>query len=262
VKDTKIAWTHHTFNPWWGCVKVSDGCKNCYAEGFAKRTGHDIWGIDKPRRFFGPTHWAEPYKWNAAAEKSGERRRVFCASMADWAETHADSDTQAKMNGYRAQLAKVIKETPELDWLMLTKRIEDSKMYLDWMFLNAIPDNLWLGTTAENQAQANQRIAHLLTTPASRHFVSIEPQLEQISIEKVNHSLWQKTLSAGIDWVIVGGESGPRFRAFNVEWARSLRDECQEAGIAFFMKQLGGHPHKHDKLEDLPEDLQIREFPA
>jgi protein gp37 len=82
-KETAISWTHHTFNPWWGCQRVSPGCTNCYAETFDKRIGGKHWGPTAPRRFFGPKHWAEPLKWARAAAKAGERHRVFCASMAD-----------------------------------------------------------------------------------------------------------------------------------------------------------------------------------
>src|SRR5512138_1944819 len=92
MKDSKIAWTDHTFNPWWGCVRVSEGCVNCYAETFAKRTGNDVWGVNKPRRFFGEKHWAEPLKWNTEAEQKDGRTFVFCASMADVFEDRRDLD--------------------------------------------------------------------------------------------------------------------------------------------------------------------------
>jgi len=83
MKNSKIEWCDHTFNPWWGCAKVSPGCAHCYAESLAKRTGNAVWGHESPRRFFGDSHWNEPLKWDAAAKAEGRRKRVFCASMAD-----------------------------------------------------------------------------------------------------------------------------------------------------------------------------------
>lgn len=115
---TEIAWTDATFNPWWGCVRVSPGCENCYAESFAKRTGNAVWGVQAPRRFFPDKHWSEPRKWNAAAEKAGIRKRVFCASMADAFERREELDP------WRAKLFALIEETPWLDWQLLTKRPE------------------------------------------------------------------------------------------------------------------------------------------
>src|SRR5688572_21886599 len=115
-ESTTITWTHHSWNPWWGCVKVSEGCKNCYAESFSKRACHDIWGPGSQRRFFGDKHWAEPIKWDRAAEKAGERRRVFCASMADVFEDRPD------LVEPRRRLFELIRATPNLDWLLLTKR--------------------------------------------------------------------------------------------------------------------------------------------
>jgi len=115
-KDSKIEWTHHTFNPWWGCVKVSPGCEHCYAEAFAKRVGKKVWGAQSDRRFFGDPHWREPLKWHDEAVITGERRRVFCASMADVFE---DRD---ELIPHRIRLFQLIANTPKLDWLLLTKR--------------------------------------------------------------------------------------------------------------------------------------------
>ena len=105
-KDTEIGWTDHSWNPWWGCTKVSPGCANCYAEKFSKRVGHRVWGDQAPRRFLGDKHWAQPLKWNAAAAKAGERHRVFCASMADVFE---DRDDLAES---RISLILLIEDTP------------------------------------------------------------------------------------------------------------------------------------------------------
>src|SRR5258708_7584279 len=115
-KNSHIEWTHHTFNPWWGCTKVSPACDNCYAEAWAKRVGNDVWGSKAPRRFFSDSHWKEPLKWQAQAAEEEERARVFCASMADVFEARPELDAP------RARLWKLIESTPNLDWLLLTKR--------------------------------------------------------------------------------------------------------------------------------------------
>ncbi len=260
AKNSKIAWTHHTFNPWWGCTKVSQGCKHCYAETFSKRTGHDIWGPTAPRRFFpNESHWWEPMKWNAEAIRNNERKRVFVGSMCDWAETHPNPETQAQMNEARERLASLVFSTPLLTYLFLTKRIEDASMYLHQMFGDEIPYNVWIGTTAENQEMYDQRIPILATIDeVTIRFVSVEPQIGPVTMFS-NPSVTAS--SEMIDWVIVGGESGPGCRPFEESWARSLLSECRESGTAFFMKQFGGHPKKRDVFEEFPDDLQVQEFP-
>lgn len=253
MKDSKIEWTHHTFNPWWGCVKVSEGCKHCYAETFSKRTGNDVWGVDKPRRFFGDKHWNEPLKWDREAFESGERRRVFCASMADVFEDRRDLDDQ------RAKLFNLILKTPNLDWLLLTKRPENIKRL---MYPSAIwgIENVWLGTTCENQEQADKRIPELLAVPAAVRFLSCEPLLGPVNLHEVTRDPFGGI--PGIHWVIVGGESGHGARPMTEIWARDLRNQCNNAGVAFFMKQMGGTIDKRHDLDDLPEDLRIRQFPT
>jgi len=252
-QDSKIEWTHHTFNPWWGCVKVSAGCTHCYADTFSKRYGHDIWGVDRPRRFFGDKHWAEPVKWNKEAEKVGERRRVFCASMADVFEGRED------LSPHRWRLFNLIESTPDLDWLLLTKRPENMLNLLPTNWLIDPRPNVWLGTTAENQEQAGKRIPELLATPAAIRFLSCEPLLGPVNLHEVTRDPFGGI--PGIDWVIVGGESGHGARPMDEAWARDLRDQCKDAGVSFFMKQMGGKIDKRHDLEDLPEDLRIREFP-
>lgn len=256
-QDSKIQWTHHTFNPWWGCTKVSPGCAHCYAESFSKRYGHAVWGKDAPRRTFGYKHWNEPVKWNAEAEKAGERRRVFCASMADVFEDREDLD------GERMRLFELIDKTKSLDWLLLTKRPERIDAVMErvshgsygsaWNFANHMP-NVWLGTTCEDMAHAEERIPHLTSHPATCHFLSVEPQLGVVTPSLV-------TGAHDIEWVICGGESGNGARAFDANWARVLRADTQNMGAAFFMKQMGGVRDKRGELDQFPEDLRIREFP-
>ncbi len=243
---SKIEWTDFTFNPWWGCEKVSPACDRCYAESSANRWGHSIWGKDAPRRFFGEKHWNGPKKWNAQAEKDGKPALVFCASMADVFEDRDDLRLD------RERLFQLILATPFLKWLLLTKRPENitSMVFPDW--LDRPPANVWYGTTAENQRRLDERMAHLMEVPAELRWVSYEPALGPVDITK--WSLW-------IDWIIVGGESGAGARPMELEWARTLLDQCRDTQTAYFMKQLGGHPDKRKLIETFPEDLRVREFP-
>lgn len=226
-ENSKIEWTHHTFNPWWGCVKVSPGCQHCYAETFSKRTGHQVWGVNAERRTFGDKHWKEPLKWDAEAKESGERRRVFCASMADVFEGRED------LSPHRWRLFNLIEATPNLDWLLLTKRPENMLKLLPTNWLIDPRPNVWLGTTVENQEQAGKRIPELLTVPAVVRFLSCEPLLGPIDLK------WDKPMRVGIDWVIVGGESGGGARPMHPNWARELRDQCVLAEVPFLFKQWG-----------------------
>ncbi len=154
AQNSKIEWTHHTFNPWWGCVKVSPACKNCYAQAWANRLGMNLWGGKATRRFFSDQHWKEPLKWNRDAEVSGERHRVFCASMADVFERRAE------LNQWRERLWRLIEQTPFLDWLLLTKRPESVAIYAPWKKL--WPDNVWLGTMSFPRFFAHQEAVVML----------------------------------------------------------------------------------------------------
>jgi len=256
--NSAISWTHHTFNPWWGCEKVSPACAHCYAETWAKRTGHDsLWKGE--RRFFGDKHWNEPMKWQRAAQDAGERRRVFCASMADVFEDREE------LIPHRARLFDLIRRTPNLNWLLLTKRPENIAAFLeamrssfgdghstrvmltDWTHHDGpnAPHNVWLGTTVENQEMADKRIPELLKVPAAVHFLSCEPLLGPVSLEMCEGGLVEDEDGAPypgqIDWVICGGESGANARPMNVEWARLLRNQCEAAKVPFHFKQWGEH---------------------
>jgi protein gp37 len=237
-KTTEIAWTDATFNPFWGCTKVSPGCDHCYADTLATRYGHNVWGPDAPRRFFGDKHWSEPLKWNKEAEAAGVRRRVFCGSMCDWAEGRKD---QAEA---RIRLFDLIEQTPHLDWQLLTKRPGAIPHLVPRHWLETPPANVWYGTSVENQEQADRRIPQLLAVPATIRFLSCEPLLGPVDLTPW---LWESAgpewaglnPSPDIGWVITGGESGPGARPMHPDWARSLRDQCQAAGVAFFHKQHG-----------------------
>jgi protein gp37 len=243
VANSKIQWTDHTFNPWWGCVNVSPGCDNCYAEAFAKRVGQDVWGKDGERRFFKDKHWNEPLKWAPGS-------KVFCASMADVFELNHSLDAE------RERLWDLIEATPHLTWQLLTKRPEN----LDRLGPHHFPSNVWWGTTVEDAARAALRVPRLnYRAPRGIRFLSCEPLIEDVA-----PALATTGVLGGIDWLIVGCESGPRSRPFDIEWARILRDLCAANDIAFFVKQLPDPKRRgavfHD-LDDFPEDLRIREFP-
>lgn len=270
-KDSAISWTHHTFSPWWGCVEVSPACDECYARSLANRWGFDIWGKDKPRRFFGDKHWNEPLKWDKAAKKLGVRHRVFCASMADICEDRED------LNPHRERLWKLIEATPNLDWMLLTKRPENyGKMLPSHWIIGEKPErpNVWLGTTAENQRRADERIPQLVAIPAAVYWISAEPLLGPIDFSKhwsyeVESSQTSGAFVHGIDWVIVGGESGHNARRMDPAWATDILKQCRENGAAYHFKQkgrllaaeMGCKDREGKKLEEWPKEFQVQEFP-
>jgi len=221
-KNSKIEWTNHTFNPWWGCVRVSHACEHCYAENWAKRVGSKVWGISAERRFFGEKHWAEPLKWNDNAARLKVRQRVFCASMGDIFEERQDLDQ------WRCRLWTLIERTPNLDWLLLTKRPQNIKKTVPF---TCWPTNVWLGTTVESQRWADERLPYLADIPANVRFVSAEPLLGALDLDAF--------LSTTVNWVIAGGESGPKARPSNPEWFRDLMRQCTEKGVPFHFKQWG-----------------------
>ncbi len=247
-QNSKIEWTHHTFNPWWGCVRVSDGCKHCYAETFAKRFGVE-WGVNTPRKMASDKYMRQPIKWNKDAQAAGERRRVFCASMADLFEDRDDLIVQ------RARVFELIELTPWLDWLLLTKRPENmiGMSPLSWRY--AWPRNAWAMTTVENQREANRRIPELMNVPSVVRGLSCEPMLEYIVLAEAaqvgrevipDQFSWIK--SRGINWVICGGESGHGARIMSKHWARHLRDQCVDHGVPFHFKQWGEYNERGDKV--------------
>lgn len=236
-ENSKIEWTDHTFNPVVGCTKVSAACDFCYAETWAKRTGQSaLWRGE--RRRTSATNWKSPVKWNEWAARDGVRRKVFCASLADVFDNQWDPQ-------WRSDLFALIEDTPHLDWLLLTKRPQNISEMIPPKWDGGLPTNIWLGATVESQEEAARRIPHLLRVPARIHFLSCEPLLGPIN--PFQHYK--------IDWVICGGESGPKRRPMQIQWAEALRDDCLTAGVPFFMKQI-------DKVQPIPAHLMIREFPA
>lgn len=271
---SKIAWTRSTFNPWVGCTRVSPGCENCYAENLMDhRYGRVKWGPGKPRSRT-KTPWNDVRKWQKKAEETGEFWPVFCASLSDW----LDDEVPVEWLG---DLLEVIDSTPNLTWLMLTKRIEDwenrirqaiesgcesadaQDLAVSWIEGDP-PANVWMGVTAENQKYWDLRVPRLQKIPAAVRWVSYEPSLESICIED----------GMGMDWVIIGGESAQEkpARWFCIEWAEDMVNQCRRFGVTPFVKQVGsnayyqGHPFPvKDKAganpDEWPESIRVREFP-
>lgn len=277
-EKSKIEWCDHTFNPWTGCTKIAPGCANCYAETRRARYGFDEWGPGKPRKRTSATYWKQPLKWNREAEKAGKRAKVFCASLADVFDPEAPFE-------WRDDLFALIRQTPYLDWLLLTKRPENA---LDWLreeyqgyTLRGDPDysnppypNLWLGVSIANQADADRNIPILLKVPSAIRFISAEPLIGPVSVPGFNavtswcpickaivpDDLVNMHRHAGVDlmaefditkhcvgvnamlnWVIVGGESGPGARPCDVAWIRSIVQQCKAADVPCFVKQVGSN---------------------
>jgi protein gp37 len=253
AENSKIEWTTHTFNPVIGCQKVSPGCDHCYAEALMDKRYHKVeWGPHGERKRTSEANWKLPLRWAKAARATGERPRVFCASLADVFDNKWNPQD-------RSDLFALIRATPELDWLLLTKRPENIGKMLpqDW---HRGYSNVWLGTTAEDQANYNRRWPILSHIPAALAFISYEPAIGKLI------DLYA-TAGQAPDWIICGGESGHGAREMHPDWARDLRDECAERSIPFFMKQLGSKSHlpgvtgKGDDPSQWPHDLRIREFP-
>jgi protein gp37 len=229
---TDISWTDHSWSPWVGCTKVSAACDHCYAESWAKRTGHpELWKGE--RRRTSSTYWQQPFKWNNSAT-SAERPRVF-PSLCD----PFDNQVPAR---WRDDFWHRVHQTPRLDWLLLTKRPQNiPKMLPDPR--TGVPGwgdgwpNVWLGLTAENQEEFDRRWAHLAAVPARVRFISYEPALGPLR-------MWSSPdvplLRPFPHWIICGGESGGGHRPMDLNWVRDIRDDCAHLGIAFHFKQHGG----------------------
>lgn len=314
AENSGIQWTTHTFNPVRGCEKVSPGCDHCYAEAMSKRNPAVLgeWGSDGTRIVASESYWTAPEKWDRAAAAAGERHRVFCASLADVFEDRPEWVRP------RSRLFALIDATPNLDWLLLTKRPENVARLMPPLVTQYVPEagemsyvegvrpNVWLGTSVEDQQRADERIPHLLRCPAAVRFLSVEPLLGPVDLTRWMPRFvpWANAggpdecchgYAAGVpcpdctprlDWVIVGGESGPHSRPCEVAWVRSIVAQCQAAGVACFVKQLGSHvvdserggmwpagtkssglrallrDKKGGDWSEWPNELRAREFPS
>lgn len=333
--QTKIEWTDSTWNPYIGCTRVSPACDDCYAARSTPARRYGIkWGAGQPRRRTSAANWKLPLRWNErpfvecrcgyrgepqpGAESNGHvpycpeccshgedlaaaRRRIFCASLADWLDNEAPIE-------WFVDLLDLIRLTPNLDWLLLTKRIGNWRSRLkqaqdvcsvarehrdlhDWIgrwLSGHAPANVWLGATVVNQEEADRDIPKLLRVPARVRFLSIEPMLGPITLREVRSDMCEIDSLTGdhgvlrplrgrsdakVHWVICGGESGSKARPFVLGHAKQIVRQCSAAGVACFVKQLGarpvnreGVPHPiSDKkgaiLAEWPEELRVREFP-
>lgn len=244
-ENSKIEWCDHTWNPWVGCTKVSPACDHCYAESWSKRSGMVEWG--GPRRRTSASNWRQPLKWHAAVP-DGQRRRVFCCSLADVFDN-------AVPDNWRWDLYEVIRQTPRLDWLLLTKRIGNARSMLMESAMEG-SYNIWLGATVINQEEFDRDVPKLLTTPARVRFLSVEPMLGPIEFGR--HGALH-----GLHWVICGGESGGHARPLDPEWAVRLRAQCKARDISFFMKQGSAANWPRFKVfEEFLPALRVREFPV
>lgn len=280
-EQTEISWVDATFNGWMGCQKVSAGCVNCYAEELMdRRHGKVKWGPQGTRLRTSESYWKQPLRWNkqkwsqcqscgwrgslkditfnydagrfacptcASLDVNATRMRVFCASLADVFEDRAE------LIPWRGDLFTLIHETPNLDWLLLTKRPEGWEDRLHevvrenadggdmlashWLDGEA-PANVWMGTSVEDQKAADERIPALREIPAKVHFLSMEPLLGPVDFSQVP-GFNRIGLNLYGWWVIVGGESGKKARSMNPEWVRAIRDQCKNAGVPFHFKQWG-----------------------
>ena len=244
AENSKIEWTDHTFNPWVGCTKVSPACDHCYAESWAKRSGMVRWGGE--RRRTSAANWRQPLKWHASIP-DGQRRRVFCASLADVFDNEVPDE-------WRHALFALIGKTPRLDWLLLTKRISNAKRALRQEAMEG-SHNIWIGATVVTQEELVRDVPKLLATPARIRFLSCEPLLEPLEFGALG-------ALRGLHWIICGGESGAHARPLELEWAARLRAQAEARDISFFMKQ-GSQANwpTFKTFESFPPSVRVREFP-
>lgn len=238
--QSAIGWCDLTWNPWWGCHKISEGCRNCYADAGSKRFGHDVWGLKAPRRFLSDDNWEKPLKWNMQAQLQGKRLRVFGGDMCDLFEDRPD------LVGHRQLFWKLVNLTPCIDWQLCTKRPENilSMLPPDWG--KGYP-NIWMGTTIESNKYVH-RADLLRAVPAVVRFISYEPALGPLEMLKLN----------GLDWLIYGGEQCFGFTQDETEWAKDIEARCKKAGVVFYYKQSSGNPGKVVKTL---ECKTIHDFP-
>ncbi len=239
AQNSKIGWTDHTHNFWWGCHKVSEECRFCYIDGIMRRGGYEP--------FKGPMrtkNWDNPSRWQRQAERSGMRLRVFTCSMSDFFHPGADN--------WRDEAWRVIRDCDRLDWLILTKRPEliEDRLPQDWY--DGYP-NVWLGVTAGCRDSLG-RIDILGDIPAAIRFISAEPLLEQLDLS---------SYLADIDWVITGCErakKGKR-RLMELDWVRDIDEQCLTAGVPHFFKQYYENDSGVPNEDGLVDGVRRQEWP-
>lgn len=254
-ENTKIEWCDHTFNPWVGCTKISPACDHCYAEGWAKRSGQVVWSGERKRTSI--ANWRLPLKWNREAEASGTRPKVFCASLADVFDNEVDPV-------WFTDLFELIEATPNLDWLLLTKRIGNvAKMVADGRWFPTHWPNVWIGATICNQAEADRDIPKLLAVPAAKRFLSMEPLLGPVDLSLCNCDKGSKPGPGGaggvtcprcngaggctVDWVIVGGGRD------SIASIRKILNEAKTAGSYRSPDQIKSIEKYIDDVDNMPD---------
>lgn len=227
AENSGISWTDNTFNPWIGCTKVSPACDFCYAETWDKRFNGERWGAKAPRTRTKIQNWNKVRKWNRVATETGAKPIVFSASLADIFDNHRSIEPT-----WREDFWSLVKETPALSWMLLTKRPQNIARFLPDDWGNGY-SNVAIGASAENQEEADRRIPVLLEVPAACRFLSMEPLLGPVEIPR-------SALGATkIAYLITGGESGSKARASDPNWFRSVRDQALAANVGFHFKQWG-----------------------
>jgi protein gp37 len=267
AENSKIQWTDHTFNPWIGCTKVSPACDNCYAENMGARL-QVKWGPGQSRFRTGKTYWNDPIRWDKKCAQTGTRARVFCASLADVFDNEIPPE-------WRADLFRLIRATPNLDWLILTKRIGNAPAMIEraltegHLLTSREPfwpwPNVRIGISVGTQLEASRDIEKMLKLN-TKNFISFEPLLERIEVPP--------ELMCQVQWAILGGESGHKARDMNISWLVSLMADCHTYGVKPFVKQLGARcvwddnhewrliiDKKGGDMAEWPTALRVREFP-
>ena len=255
MSQTKIEWAHSVWNPITGCTPISEGCTNCWAKRMAQRLkGRFGYPQEDPFKVtFHPDRLNQPMKWK-------KPRMIFCCSMGDLFHENVRDYTGQNMPSWEVvwDVFHHMNKAPWHTYLLLTKRPENAlNFWKSWVKNSDQLSHIWLGVTAENQKRADERIPILLKIPAAKRFVSIEPMLAPIyslPLYLTNKYEIHPDCKGSLDWVIVGGETGPGARPLHPDWVRSIRDQCHRAGVPFFMKQMS-------KKESIPDDLMIREYP-
>jgi protein gp37 len=258
AQDSKIELTHHTANLWWGCTKVHAGCNHCYAETLSKRYGKNVWG-DKNPRMVVKSVWSELDKFQKLAQEAGEVHRVFVGSMMDIFEKpmpvmkSIQTEPIGTTEGIRKAFFTKVSSGyyPNLMFLLLTKRPYNINFFIPPHWKETPPDNVMFGCSISDQDTADRNIPHLLNVKGKK-FLSVEPQIGFIDFSKVptkSGKSWKD-----FDWIIQGGESGNIKRVFNLDWAYFMKQQCEIGCVPYFFKQI-------DKVQEIPTDLMVRQFP-
>jgi protein gp37 len=244
AETTKIEWADKTFSPWEGCQKVGPGCDHCYAESRNARFQGGNWGPGAPRRMMSDGYWRNPLRWNRQLAAMGERQTVFPSLC--------DPFDNAAPEGGRARFGALIEATPNLEWLLLTKRIGNAVDGLIEMFPNGVPSNVRVGATIVNHAEWLRdfpKMGAVRVAVGRRLFLSCEPLLGTIDLHAFG-PIWGKI----VGWVIAGGESGHEARPMHPDWVRSIRDQCATSGVPFLFKQWGEWAPREDGDRCIAED--------